>query len=105
MFDGTENPDIVSSAGLDITVIFPIALWDGSVNQMLPSGPVVIPTGRAFLRRPVTVLKLNWKIGWDGLAALSMPIERLPGSVNQMLSSGPVVIPRGVDPVSPCEYD
>ena len=58
---------MASSAGLGITVILPIALWDGSVNQMLPWGPVVIPAGRALLSRPVRLLKLNWKMvgtGW-----------------------------------------
>src|SRR5437764_23207 len=64
-----------------------------SVNRMLPSGPVVIPTGARLAVKPVVTPPVNSVTDPSGLTRPSAP--GFPVSVNQMLPSGPVVIPNG----------
>src|SRR5262249_51193370 len=59
-----------------------------STNQSLPSGPAVIPSGRA---RPVGMA--NSEMAW--VVGLIIPILLTRCSVNQRLPSGPAVIPSG----------
>ena len=72
-----------------VGLIIPIALAPKpySVNQMLPSGPAVIPSG----------LAIGYGNGESELTAcvvgLITPIALVPDSVNQRLPSGPDVIP------------
>ena len=73
-----------------VGLIIPIWPALSSVNQRLPSGPVVIPYGGL---RP-------WGTGNSVMAwvvGLIIPIcsARTAGSVNQRLPSGPAVIPKG----------
>jgi hypothetical protein len=61
-----------------------------SVNQRLPSGPVVIPVG--WLRAVgMGNSAMAWVVGLISLILLAVPVS----SVNQMLPSGPAVIWKG----------
>src|SRR6266567_149486 len=66
----------------------PMLFAFSSVNQRLPSGPVVIPRGSLLLVG----------IGYSVMVPLGVifPILFVLYSVNQRLPSGPVVIPRGL---------
>ena len=61
-----------------------------SVNQRLPSGPAVIPSGSAL-----AVGTANSVMAW--VVGLIIPIWLALYSVNQRLPSGPAVIPSGSD--------
>ena len=78
-------------------VILPILSVFVSVNQRLPSGPVVMPAGPALPVMPVE----NSVTVPDGVI---LPILFAPYSVNQTFPSGPAVIPNGeLDAVIPVE--
>src|SRR5437763_734208 len=65
----------------------PILLPPCSVNQRLPSGPAVIPSGPLpYVGRGNSVIMP---------LVLMRPILLPSGSVNQRLPSGPAVIPHG----------
>ena len=74
-----------------VGLIIPIVLAPVSVNQRLPSGPAVIPSGRRWRSGMVNKL-IACVVG------LIIPIALAPGSVNQRLPSGPVVIPSSCGP-------
>ena len=65
----------------------PILLALCSVNQRLPSGPLVIPRGRQQVEGRANCCILP--------AGVMRPILFPTGSVNQRLPSGPLVIPAG----------
>ena len=67
----------------------PIWLAYGSVNQILPSGPAVIPVG---LLERVTGVKVAVPVG------VMRPTWSRSGTVNQRLPSGPVVMPQDAPP-------
>ena len=60
-----------------------------SVNQRLPSGPAVIPSGSEL-----AVGMGNSVMAW--VVGLIIPILLASSSVNQRLPSGPAVIPLGI---------
>src|SRR5215471_813710 len=76
-------------AGFRVTT--PIEPLPISVNQRLPSGPVVIPQGLLEVLFPLLVETGNSVMAW--VAGLISPILPVPCSVNQRLPSGPAVIP------------
>ncbi len=69
-----------------VGLIIPILLAPSSVNQRLPSGPAVIPSGPEL-----AVGMVNSVMAW--VVGLIIPIALPPDSVNQRLPSGPAVIP------------
>ena len=71
-----------------VGLIVPILLPPYSVNQRLPSGPAVIPSGSA-----AAVGSGNSVVAW--VVGLIVPILSALDSVNQRLPSGPAVIPTG----------
>jgi hypothetical protein len=75
-------------------VIRPIRLAPLSVNQRLPSGPAVIPTG--FVT--AVVGKGDRGNSVTSPAGVIRPIRFPISSVNQRLPSGPAVIPFGLPP-------
>ena len=62
---------------------------EASVNQRLPSGPVVIPAG------PLLAVGMGNSV-MACVVGLIIPIWLAPDSVNQRLPSGPAVIPVGI---------
>ena len=70
----------------------PILSAPHSVNQILPSGPAVMPAG--VLEAVGIVYSVNTPLG------VIFPIMLPFNSVNQMFPSGPAVIPHGFEPVS-----
>src|SRR5512141_2090882 len=66
----------------------PILLAVAPVNQMFPSGPVVIPTGRL----PGVGIGNSVMTPSGGIRPILLPSS----SVNQRFPSGPAVMPRGL---------
>ena len=78
----------VNSVTAPLGVIRPIRSPNSSVNQRLPSGPAVIPTGLLPAVMPVAN-------SVTAPAGVIRPIRLPTCSVNQRLPSGPAVIPSG----------
>ena len=83
-----------NSVMLPAVVIRPIRLPPASVNQRLPSGPVVIAMGVGNWLVLAAGIANSW-IELLGLLGLIRPIWLPRASVNQRLPSGPAVIPTG----------
>ncbi len=79
-----------------VGLIIPIAVGAKpySVNQMLPSGPAVIPSG------PAPAVGRGKELTACVVGLIS-PIASAQDSVNQMLPSGPAVIPTASYPETP----
>ena len=84
---GAGGRDVANSVmAWVVGLIIPILLAAYSVNQRLPSGPAVIPSGPEL-----AVGMANSVMAW--VVGLIIPILLAAASVNQRLPSGPAVIP------------
>src|SRR5260370_10716645 len=76
-----------TSVMLRLGVMRPILFPPLSVNQTLPSGPAVIPSGELLCVGVGNVVMLP--------LGVMRPISLPPSSANQTLPSGPAVMPLG----------
>src|SRR5713101_261533 len=94
----TEAPDELGT-GCTVTtplvVILPIWWAENSVNQRLPSGPVLIATGPPGSGPVGTGVRPTYSVKEPLVVTLPILLAEEENSVNQSLPSGPAVIPDG----------